>query len=75
MPSSSCKTIPHAGSVGFTNTRSLAIERNTLYCVAGKVNSADKLYPIIESVKRDTKHAWSSNAHAPVDGAEGSSMF
>jgi len=56
-------------------TKSLAIERNTLYCVAGKVNSADKLYLVIESVKRDSKHAWSSTAHAPVDGAEGSSVF
>jgi hypothetical protein len=43
--------------------------------VAGKVNSADKLYLVIESVKRDTKHAWSSTAHAPVDGAEDSTML
>jgi len=26
------------------------------YCVSGKVHSADKLYLVIESVKRDTKH-------------------
>ena len=56
-------------------TKSLALEANVFYCVAGKVNSADKLYLVIESVKRDTKHAWSSTAPAPVDGAEGSSMF
>ena len=56
-------------------TKSLAIERNILYCVAGKVNSADKLYLVMESVKRDTKHEWSSTAHAPVDGAEDSKMF
>jgi len=31
------------------------------YCVAGKVNSADKLYLVIESVRPDTKHARSSN--------------
>ena len=56
-------------------TKSLVIERNTFYCVAGKVNSADKLYLVIESVTRDTKHRWSSIAPAPVDGAEDSVMF
>ncbi len=56
-------------------TKSLALEANVFYCVAGKVNSADKLYLVIESVKRDTKHAWSSTVHAPVAGAEDSAMF
>ena len=42
------------------------------YCIAGKVNSADKLYLVIESVRPDTKHARYSNAPAPVDGAGGS---
>ncbi len=40
-----------------------------------QVNSADQPYLVIESVKWDTQHMWSSTAHAPVDGAEGSSMF
>jgi hypothetical protein len=40
------------------------------YCVAGKVNSADKLYLVIESVKPDTKHPQSSISSAPADGAE-----
>jgi hypothetical protein len=39
------------------------------YCVAGKVNSADKLYLVIESVRPDTKHARSSNVPVPADGA------
>jgi hypothetical protein len=56
-------------------TKSLALEAHVFYCVAGKVNSAGKLYLVIESVKRDTKHAWSSTAHALVDGAEDSAMF
>jgi len=56
-------------------TKSLVLEANVFYCVAGKVNSADKLYLVIESVKRDTKHVWSSTAHAPVDGAKDSTMF
>jgi len=56
-------------------TKSLALEAKVFYCLAGKVNSADQLYLVIESVKRDTKHAWSSNAHTHVDGAEGSTMF
>src|ERR1035441_4240162 len=41
------------------------------YSVAGKVNSADKLYLVIESVRLDTKHSRVSNAHAPADGAGG----
>jgi hypothetical protein len=41
------------------------------YCVFGKVNSADKLYLVVESVKPDTKHKLYSNALAPVDGAGG----
>jgi hypothetical protein len=42
------------------------------YCVAGKVNSADKLYLVIESVRLDAKHRRGSTAHVPVDGAGGS---
>jgi hypothetical protein len=48
------------------------IQPNVAYCVAGKVNSADKLYLVIESVRLDIKHAGSSTAPAPVDGAGGS---
>ncbi|HVZ16953.1 MAG TPA: hypothetical protein VG897_07545 [Terriglobales bacterium] len=40
------------------------------YCISGKVNSADKLYLVIESVKRDTKHTRPSTTPAPADGAE-----
>jgi hypothetical protein len=32
------------------------IRPDVAYCVAGKVNSADKLYLVIESVRLDTKH-------------------
>ena len=48
------------------------IRPNVAYCVAGKVNSADKLYLVIESVRLDIKHAGPSTAPAPVDGAGGS---
>jgi hypothetical protein len=41
------------------------------YCVTGKVNSADKLYLVIESVRPDTKHAPSSTVPTPNDGAGG----
>ena len=44
------------------------------YCVAGKVNSADKLYLVIESVRLDTKHRQVSTAPVPADGAGGSAM-
>jgi hypothetical protein len=41
------------------------------YCVAGKVNSADKLYLVIESARPDTKHAQPSTVPVPADGAGG----
>lgn len=52
-------------------TKTQQITPHGYYCISGKVNSADKLYLVIESVKRDTKHPRSSNAQDPVDGAEG----
>jgi hypothetical protein len=52
-------------------TKALLLRPGVAYSVAGKVNSADKLYLVIESVRLDTKHSRPSNAHAPVDGAGG----
>jgi len=40
-------------------------------CVAGKVNSADRLYLVIESVHPDTKHRRVSEAPVPAEGAGG----
>jgi len=51
-------------------TKAHEISPNGYYCISGKVNSADKLYLVIESIKRDTKHPWSFNVPDPVDGAE-----
>jgi hypothetical protein len=48
------------------------IQPDVAYCVAGKVNSAGKLYLVIESVRPDIKHSRSSTVHAPADGAGGS---
>jgi hypothetical protein len=53
-------------------TKAQLVKPNVAYCVAGKVNSGDKLYLVIESVRPDTKHVRSSTVPAPVDGAEGS---
>jgi hypothetical protein len=53
-------------------TKAQLISPNQAYCMAGKVNSADKLYLVIESVRPDTKHPRYSNAHAQVDNAGGS---
>ncbi|HEY6304073.1 MAG TPA: hypothetical protein VIX14_13520 [Terriglobales bacterium] len=50
------------------------IRPEAAYCVAGKVNSADKLYLVIESVRLDTKHRLISNAPIPADGAGGSAL-
>ena len=53
-------------------TKAQLIRPGQAYCVAGKVNSADKLYLVLESVRLDAKHSLHSNAHAPADGAGGS---
>ena len=53
-------------------TKAQLIRPGAAYCVAGKVNSADRLYLVIESVRLDTKHARCSTVPAPVDGAGGS---
>ena len=50
------------------------IRPNAAYCVAGKVNSADKLYLVIESVRLDTKRRRASTVAAPADGAGGSAV-
>ena len=55
-------------------TQAQLIRPNVAYCVAGKVNSADKLYLVIESVQPDTKHERRSTIPVPADGAEGSAM-
>ena len=50
------------------------IRPKVAYCAAGKVNSADKLYLVIEAVHLDTKRRPSSNAPVPADGAGGSTV-
>jgi hypothetical protein len=55
-------------------TKSQVLTPGQYYCVFGKVNSADKLYLVIESVKPDTKHVRVSIATVPADGAGGSSI-
>ena len=52
-------------------TKALLIPPDLAYCIAGKVNSAGRLYLVIESVRPDTEHLRASNAPAHVDGAEG----
>ena len=51
-------------------TKAQQISPHGYYCISGKVNSADKLYLVMESLKPDTKHPQSSIAPAPSDGAE-----
>jgi hypothetical protein len=53
-------------------TRSQIITPNQYYCVSGKVNSADKLYLVLESVRPDIKHVRPSTD--PSDGAGGSAI-
>ena len=48
------------------------IRPDMAYCIAGKVNSADRLYLVIESVRPDTKHHRDSNPPSHADGAGGS---
>jgi len=42
--------------------------------VSGKVNTADQLYLVIESVKMGTQHSRCSITPVPADGAGGSLM-
>jgi hypothetical protein len=52
-------------------TKSSIITPGQYYCVSGKVNSADKLYLVIESVKPGHKHGLASNAPVRAHGAGG----
>jgi hypothetical protein len=52
-------------------TKRLRLTSGRAYCVAGKVNSVNTLYLVIESLKLDTKHRWSSIDPARADGAGG----
>jgi len=58
----------------FDFSKAQLIRPGAAYCVAGKVNSADKLYLVIESVRLDTKHRRVSTTPVPVDGAGGLSV-
>jgi hypothetical protein len=53
----------------FSKTRTF--QHGLAYRVAGKVNSADKLYLVIESVRTDSRHRPSSTVPVPPDGAGG----
>ena len=50
-------------------TKAQLIPPNQAYCIAGKVNSAGRLYLVIESARPDAKHPRCSNVPAHADGA------
>jgi hypothetical protein len=52
-------------------SKSQQIVSDLIYCISGKVNSADKLYLVIESVKTDTKNGNRAHNPANTDGAGG----
>ena len=52
-------------------SKACIIQADMAYCIAGKVNSADKFYLVIESVRPDSKHLRSSTVPIPDDGAGG----
>jgi len=58
----------------FDFTKRLRLTPGCAYCVAGKVNSVNTLYLVIESVKLDTKHERFSTTPVPTDGAGGYRM-
>ncbi len=51
-------------------TKAIAITPGQYYCVAGKVNSADKLYLVVESVKLDRKHERPATVPLPPPAQE-----
>lgn len=50
-------------------TKAQSITSDHLWCVSGKVNSADKLYLVIESVRVDTRNSVCPKAPADTDRA------
>jgi len=58
----------------FDFTKRLRLMPDRPYCVAGKVNSVNTLYLVIESVRPDTKHERHSIVPVPADGAGGIKM-
>ena len=55
----------------FDFTKRLRLTPGYAYCVAGKVNSVNTLYLVVESVKLDTKQARRSTSPTLADGAGG----
>ena len=55
-------------------TKAQLIPPDRAHRVAGKVNSSDELYLVIESVRPDARHARCSNVPVPADGAGGSGI-
>lgn len=55
----------------FDFTKRLRLTSGRAYCVAGKVNSVNTLYLVVESVKLDTKHGAASTPLVHPDGAGG----
>jgi len=58
----------------FDFSKAQLIRPGVAYCIAGKVNSADKLYLVLESVRRDTKRRTDSTTPVATDGAGGLAM-
>lgn len=58
----------------FDFTKRLCLTPGRAYCVAGKVNSVNTLYLVVESVKLDTRHERFSTTLVPADGAGGSDV-
>jgi len=54
-------------------TKSRIITPGKYYRVSGKINSADKLYLVIESVSQ-APHTFASTAPVPADGAGGRAL-
>ena len=40
----------------FDFTNSVCLETSMKYCISGKINSADKIYLVLETVKEDKKN-------------------
>lgn len=50
------------------------VQNGHYYCVAGKVNSADRLYLVVDSIKPDAKHPTRTSIDESTDRAAGSDM-
>ena len=66
-----CQDLDYSNKQEVDQPAGACLSPDKYYCLSGKVNSADKLHLVIESVKPDHKHGFVSIAPVHAAGAGG----